>query len=26
VDVADGSVIWELALDQKARRPPPLRP
>lgn len=26
VDVADDAVIWELALDQKVRRPPPLRP
>ena len=26
VDAADGAVIWEFPLDQKVRRPPPLRP
>jgi PQQ-like domain len=26
VDAADDAVIWELALDEKARRPPHLRP
>jgi hypothetical protein len=26
VDVADDAVIWELVLDPKVRRPPPLRP
>jgi hypothetical protein len=26
VDVADDAVLWEVALDEKARRPPPLRP